>query len=102
MPLLVVLQDESGNPIEELEDPQNLLGKLLPSEDDTSFHALRYVDFYGDTIFNKFQMEPVLTELDRVLGYAETAEEVALLRQVQELARSCQDGTHLYLKFEGD
>ena len=31
-----------------------------------------------------------------------TAEEVALLRQVQELARSCQDGTHLYLKFEGD
>ena len=100
MPLLVVLQTEAGDSIEQLEDPQNLLRKLLPSESDTSFHTLRYIDFHGDTIFNKYQIELVLSELDRVLESAEAAEEIALLRQIWELARCCQDGTHLYLKFE--
>ena len=101
MPLLVELQDEFGTPIEELDDPQYLLGKMLPLGD-RSFRFLSYVDLWGDTVFNQLQMGPVLAELAQIMPRADTAEQRELLQQLQELARRCQDGTHLYLKFEGD
>jgi polyphosphate kinase 2 (PPK2 family) len=54
------------------------------------------------TVFNRAQAERVLIELDRLGSRVTTAAERHLLEQIQELARQCRDGVHLYLKFYGD
>jgi hypothetical protein len=44
----------------------NFLHRLLPPHDDDTYYCLRYVDWYGDTVFNRLQIETVLQELERI------------------------------------
>jgi hypothetical protein len=101
MPISVVLIDEFGEELERLDDLANLLHRLLPSGDDASSHYLRFIDWYGDTIFNQLQMEPFLEEWAR-LESVSTIEDQAFLARIAQLARRCQQEQHLYLKFLGD
>lgn len=102
MGLGISLQDELGAELETVVDPKNLLGKLLPEQDDPAHPMLGSIDFYGDTVFNRMQMGRFLTEWTDVATKAGTPEERALVTAVRELALRCQDGVHLYLKFIGD
>ena len=101
MPICVVLTDEDGGEVKRFEDSDNALHRLLPSADDRSYHHLRFIDWYGDTVFNQLQMEPFLDEWGR-LEAAATADDKELLSQISELARQCQREQHMYLRFEGD
>ena len=96
----VQLQDERGNKLDEVPDPTNRLAKILPSPDDESFVCLRFIDAYGDTTFNKFQMRALVPELERVRAKTETQGDRELLDRIIALARRCE--THLYVKFIGD
>lgn len=102
MGLNVVLETERGEPLEEVGDPTNLLHRLLPSQDDPSYKYLRFIDWYGDTIFNRLQIEPFLAEWQRLLNKARTIEESALLEEIKRLAERCRSEPHTYLKFYGD
>ena len=102
MPLSVALETERGEQLASVEDRANALHRLLPSGDDSSYHHLRFIDWYGDTVFNQLQMEPFLDEWARLKEVAETTEETALVEQVAALALRCEDEPHLYLKFYGD
>ena len=102
MGLDIFLQDENGNVLKNIGDPHNLLHQLLPSLEDTSYSLLRFVDWYGDTIFNRLQMETFLIEWERLIKKAGVGEEFELLAQIKNLARLCQKTPHLYLKFYGD
>ena len=98
----VFLEDERGKPIDQILDPKNALAGLFPIGD-TTFALLQYVDRYGNAVFNRHQMDGVLGELQRVQRDPMRGdEERAVLEQVIELARRCQAGVHLYLKFYGD
>ena len=83
-------------------DPIVLDELLGRAEGDEQFPYLRYVDPYGDTIFNRRQMEPFLREWRELGRHASSAEERAALREVEALAEMCEAQPHLYLRFHGD
>ena len=101
MGFCIYLENEDCEPLEQVEDPENILHQLLPSED-TSYQHLRFIDWYGDTVFNRLQIQPFLGEWDRIIESARTPEEHALLARIRELALRCSKEPHLYLRFSGD
>jgi hypothetical protein len=87
---------------ETVTDDKNLLHRLLPDRSDSSYQCLRFIDWYGDTMFNRLQMAQLLKELDNLLRIDISPEGKQLLEQIAVMARKCGHGTHLYLKFYGD
>ncbi len=59
---------------------------------------LHYLDPYGDTIFNKLQMDDLIFDLQ----YLGSIEPNPLLTEIQKLAEKCKTGIHLYVIFYGD
>jgi hypothetical protein len=108
MGLVLKLQDEWGDVLEEIADPKDLLGPYIPPINDESYHCLRFIDRYGDTYFNRQQIERFKIEWERLAATVrEDDKEVeaavrSLFEQVSEFARKCQREPHLYIKFEGD
>lgn len=100
--MVVILQSEFGEVIELVADPEKFLEKVLPPRDPTDFPLLRYIDWYGNTIFNRNQMDQFLTEWQRIQKRAQTPQEAELLSRIESLARRVKDTHHRYLKFEGD
>jgi hypothetical protein len=45
-------EDETGNTIESIVDTDNLLFKRIPNSEDNSSIAIRFINSYGDTVFN--------------------------------------------------
>lgn len=77
----------------------------LKSEFDTSlrdhldrFKLLCYLDPYGDTIFNRLQMDDLIDDLLKL----KKAENNPLIDEVLLLAERCKLNTHTYLFFYGD
>ncbi len=102
MGLKAVWQNEDGNPIDMVLDPKNHLHRLLPSLDDESYQCLRFIDWYGDTVFNRLQIPTFLIEWERIKVKAESDEERELIHRIEKLARDSQLEPHFYLKFIGD
>jgi hypothetical protein len=102
MGLGITLQDESGAELDTVVDPKNFLGTLLPEHGDPAHPMLASVDFYGDTVFNRMQMDRFLAEWTDIATKASTPEERALVSAIEGMAHRCQDEVHLYLKFIGD
>ncbi|MFC1483853.1 hypothetical protein ACFL6Q_02245 [Candidatus Neomarinimicrobiota bacterium] len=102
MAIDVVLITEEGENIELVFDPENALSYLTPDLEDESFHLLRFIDPYGDTIFNRLQMETFIKEWKRIGSMAESEAEKALVKDVEQLAHRCLAEVHTYLKFIGD
>lgn len=101
MGLNVVLTDCNGKVLERINDPKNLLHKLLPPADEASESVLAKIDWYGDTYFNYLQAKRFLEEWDQLKQYAESSEEKTLLVSVRQLAVRCQHDRAL-LRFIGD
>ena len=102
MPFTIRLESENGTTIKEVVDPRGILSHLLPGYDDFSFPMLRFIDPYGDTVFNRFQMRFFGKEMERILQKAKSKEEKDLLVEILELAAQGVTEVHLYLKFYGD
>ena len=107
MAINVALVDENGNVQKQLGFPVSLtVSRRLPGYDAADFPYLRFIDPYGDTVSNRVQMIPFLTEWRRLITLRATEgvseEEEQNLREVEDLALECSRGIHLYLKFIGD
>jgi hypothetical protein len=102
MALEVILQDEDGNPIAEALDRTHFLDHALPDEQDTGYCLLRFIDLFGNTVFNGLQMQLFIEEWRRLYPQAASKEEGEFLATVEALAKQCADTPHSYLKFEGD
>ena len=102
MGIVAVVEDVQGTKIATLEDPTNILHRLLPAHDDLTFRLLNYVDWYGDTTFNRLQLPEVRRELRRLIDGRRSPEEVAFLERLDALAARAEAEVHLYLKFYGD
>ena len=101
MGFCVILENEDGQGLERVEDPLNILHQLLPSED-ASFQCLRFIDWYGDTVFNRLQIKAFINEWDRLTESAQTSDQTAILMAITELALRCTEEAHLYRRFCGD
>jgi hypothetical protein len=102
MGIEVVVEDERGTRIVSMEDPTNILHRVLPRHDDKGFQLLNRVDWYGDTTFNRNQVPDVRQELKRLANAKRSAEELELIRRLDSLAGRAEAEPHLYLKFYGD
>ncbi len=60
MGLSVVSETEQSESLGEVRDPRKLLHQFLPSYEDGTYQCLRFVDRYGDAVFNGLQMDTVL------------------------------------------
>jgi hypothetical protein len=95
------LQDENGEVLEGFSDPSGAIAASIPPLSDEGSPCWRFIDPYGDTVFNRLQMGPFLLEVDALQRRA-GSQHAAVLGKVEALARRCRDEVHLYLKFVGD
>jgi len=95
------LQAETGEVVEEVLDRGGVIDRLIPPVSDDTSACWRFIDPYGDTVFNTLQMGPFLLELD-VFQRTATEQQALVLARLESMARRCRDDVHLYLKFIGD
>ena len=63
MPIQTKLKDERGNTLATLASPSCLTNWLFRCTDLTHTTCLRFINFYGDAIFNRAQMQVLSQEL---------------------------------------
>ena len=96
------LVDERGGELARVAGRSGVLNTLIPPRDDARFQCWRFIDEYGDTVFNRAQMPQFLAELDRIRAATTAQAAHTVLDDVEALAMRCRDEVHLYLKFVGD
>jgi len=101
MPLKVVLQTIDGKRLAEAVPPKAALNRLIPFGD-VSFPLLRFVDPYGDTIFNGAQMRGFLPEWSRLIQGVTDKQDSEFLLSVRSMAEKCEKEPHILLRFIGD
>jgi hypothetical protein len=97
-----LLESERGEAIEQLDDQRDVLHERLPPITDEDSQCLRFIDWYGETVFNRLQMDRFLLEWGVIQERADGATEREIMGQIERMARRCRDEVHLYLRFSGD
>jgi|SRR6185503_4422528 hypothetical protein len=95
-------ENENGRLIEEILDPQMCISHLVLKTDLTGTTCLRFIDPYGDTMFNQVQIPILIDELQSILRKVQDNQIRDHLRRVIDLAEKSRGETHTYLKFYGD
>ena len=95
----VVVQDERGMTIG---DPVDLPTDILPSETDAQFVCLRFIDPYGDTVFNRIQSEYLAADLRLLNNRILDQDDSVLVEATMALVKLCMSEPHRYIKFIGD
>lgn len=102
MAIDVQLESETGECLESLQDPSNLVARLLPRLDDAQSICLRFVDPYGDTVFNNLQMATLIIELENAIENASDERVAAHGKAILRMLNTCRNTVHTYVKFYGD
>lgn len=97
----IALQNERGQVIERVCDPENFLHRVFERAIPEEPH-LAEIDWNSDTRFNQHQMPRFLSEWEVMIKHCKSADETALVEEVKSLAERCKAGVHLYLEFIGD
>ena len=97
-----MLEGERGKKLAEVTDEKNVLHRLLSGTDGSPGVCLPFIDWYGDTIFNRLQMKAFRAEWTALRKRTASKAESDLLAAVDELAGRCEQEPHLYLRFYGD
>lgn len=79
-----------------------LFHKCLPKLGNEVFPILRFVDPYGDTVFNTVQMLQVIPELEQLRTKCGDARIAAVIGEALVLATRCKDEVGLFIRFAGD
>ena len=98
MAIEALLRDEQGATLDAVHGL--CLRPLIPAMDDESSPCLRFIDPYGDTMFNACQAKALSRELAS-RRHVDGIDQASIDR-LAELIDRCADGTHLYLWFIGD
>lgn len=96
----IELRAETGTVLDQVFD-EGAIARLSQSAPFDNTACLRFVDPYGNTVFNRAQAAVLRSELDARLGSAPDRDREALARII-ELADRCADGVHRYVWFIGD
>jgi hypothetical protein len=102
MPIDVVGKTEVGERVKWIDSGRAIDRASIQVCDDPSFHFLRFVDPYDNTIFNQVQIGALLEEFARVDTRAWSPEEREGLTRVEAAARECVAQRRWYLWFIGD
>ncbi|MHB1462671.1 MAG: hypothetical protein ACYC1M_15385 [Armatimonadota bacterium] len=103
MSMAVVLQDERHQNISEMVfDTEGAMAACLRGCGDKPSYCLRFIDPYGDTIFNPLQARVLLSEWDGLLACFRENHAEALWRTLRFMILSCSENPHTYLRFIGE
>jgi hypothetical protein len=103
MGIEIVLQDESCNQISEVtHDPDGVITQLLPGPADDACICARFIDPYGDTIFNHLQARVLLQEWDSLRHSFSEHSADTLWADTRKLIARCAEEPHVYIRFVGD
>lgn len=104
MPLHAWLQSETGARLSETLYFEPPLEGILPPFDDLSYHCLRFIDPYANTIFNHRQLIRLVEELTRLRHEARQPAYDEAISSLMALAEGPIEGHHFhhYLRFRGD
>lgn len=92
-------ESEFGDVLEEFDDVGIDLRIVTRAPQDSV--VLRFIDPYGNTVFNRLQLPQLITELSKLAATApehEFRENIGRLIQFLEGSK----GVHLYVRFVGD
>ncbi len=102
MPLSIRWEDERGKVLEELlPDRGASLNAVVAKAPDNSV-CLRFIDPYGDTVFNRIQLPLLISELQRARQDLPGGASPTHLDSVLALVRKAEDEVHTYVRFLGD
>jgi hypothetical protein len=93
----VFLEDENRTAIKSL--GKEFIIKSLNDFNCSDFKLIKYIDPYGDTVFNHLQMSDLIADFEIV---AKLEPENELIDIIVQLAKQCLEQSHLYLVFYGD
>jgi hypothetical protein len=102
MALKVRLEGENGDLRQEMVFMPPDARLELPSSDDASFRCVGFIDRYGHTVFNRYQIPTLMAEIRRLEELTEDEGARQFLRGFYRLAEACREGVHLYVKVLGD
>lgn len=101
MSFTINLEQEDGKIIESIDDG-GLLAKCLLDIKNSNFCCIKYIDSYGDTVFNRLQMDDLIKDISIIKDNVKTKEFDELAEKIIGFAEKCKNEVHLYLKFYGD
>ena len=90
----VFLEDENSNEEKSVKDTGFNLEKLLPPIEDETSYCLRFIDPYGDTVFNTLQMPKFISELEKAIEKSNDEKARAFGKAVLKLAMECKKDLH--------
>jgi hypothetical protein len=116
VPIRVELRTERGEVVGDLDDPAGgtfdaagdfdgvlpQVPALPPPPVNETFTLLRYVDPYGNTVFNRGQMDDLLRDIEVATTRQLTPVQRRGLDRLRVMAHRCKDSVHLYVWFIGD
>ncbi len=103
MGITVVLQDERDiNISKTVLDPEEVIIHSLPDFTDITYSCIRFIDPYGDTIFNTLQARIIIKEWDKIKHSFSERNAETLWTDIHKLIVRCSEEPHTYLKFIGD
>jgi hypothetical protein len=96
------LELETGTVLDHFDFDGNLLLGLLHREDEETCCCLRFIDPYGDTVFNSLQFPVLLEEIRRSASRSLTMEHKWLVERLESMVLDAMTVPHRYVKFVGD
>jgi hypothetical protein len=97
----VRLENNVGDEIGTLLDYDDSLEKIALECEPQRSATLRFIDSYGNTVFNRLQIPYLIRELERARENVTDPVTVKFAEDLLELARRCRDEIDTYLKFYG-
>ena len=98
----VRVESESGEVQDEVLDDNNLTEKLLPDREDGTSPCLRFVDPFGDTLFNQIQIPLVVKELEARLRASTKIEVKSHCEAILKVVSATVGEEHTYVRFSGE
>ncbi len=95
------LQSEAGENVQVCGDPKWVLASTLRDADLSRTICLRFIDPFGETLFNPAQASVLLNELTTLRGSLRL---LAARKHIDRLIRIARIASrrHLYVRFSGD
>lgn len=97
----VRLENSVGDAIATLLDYDDSLEKIALECEPRRSAALRFIDAYGNTVFNRLQVPYLIRELERAREQLSDPVILQFTEDLLTLARRCRDEVDTYLKFYG-
>jgi hypothetical protein len=102
MGINVAWQNEFGGELASLLDSKNHLAHALESIDCNSMSCLRFIDRYGNTVFNRLQIPTIIAVLEKASSQVSNPAQLTIIKELLRFVKNGEGEVHTYLKFIGD